>query len=222
MITSEINDYLDRLEESGNIENNDFLILKNLSSDSDIYIRSRIPIIMMDFVNEESLTVLFSLAKDSASLVRIEAYDSLSIFPYQEVIDFLRAAINKEKNALARSYAILSWAESVVSLGQTNSSVVEYALKKKSKEKNKICILSWLYALCILGEKFRYQEILIYLNDRNYHVRRHALSLLSDILDECNFTEIKSSIKLMLENEHVPTVRDKGVEILSFIKTLTK
>lgn len=135
MTNNEKNDVLDELEQTGKIENKDFLMLKNLSSDSDSFIRSRIPIILMDFVNKKSLSLLFNLAGDKDSLVRTEAYDSMSVFPYQSVINFLRVSISKENNALARSYAISSWAESVVLLGKITSNNIDYALKQRSKEK---------------------------------------------------------------------------------------
>lgn len=77
--------------------------------------------------------------------------------------------------------------------------------------------MSWLYSLCILGDKFIYREILNFLQERNYHVRRQALSILTEIIDEYNYTEIGNSIIVMMENEQVPTVRGKGEDLLNSV-----
>lgn len=121
--------------------------------DSDWFIRSRVPVLLMDILNQESLAILITLANDKNPLVRTEAYDSLSVFPFQQAIDSLYIAIEKEQDDLARSYAILSWADCIALLNQIGNDKINFAENQKTNEKSKICILSWLYSLCKFGEK---------------------------------------------------------------------
>ena len=88
-----------------------------LSNDKDALIRGRCAGLLVHASASKAKRVLLTLACDKDALVRTEAYDSLSAFPSKHVQKVLKQAIVHEPNALARSYAILSWADVTQALG---------------------------------------------------------------------------------------------------------
>ncbi len=88
-----------------------FLTLQEFSSDPEGIIRSMVASLLVHFENKAAKDILIELARDKDELVRTEAYDSLSIFIFADVEEFLVTAIRTESDSLARSYAILSWAD---------------------------------------------------------------------------------------------------------------
>ena len=61
--------------------------------------------LLVNFVNKKPLDILLRWAMDEDSMVRVKAFDSLSVFEKEKVILFLRKAIVMEKNELACFYA---------------------------------------------------------------------------------------------------------------------
>ena len=90
------------------ITKTEFKQLMRLSKDKSSVIRFEVATILFDVKNQASKKLLFQLAKDRDSLVRAEAYTSLSGFKFADVEEFLRKAIEREKDELACSYAITS------------------------------------------------------------------------------------------------------------------
>ena len=64
-------------------------------------------------------------------LVRVEAYDSLAVFSFDEVEKQLEKFMIVEKDVLARSYAILSWADVTLSLNYTSFDKINDVKKRK-------------------------------------------------------------------------------------------
>lgn len=116
-------------ENSAKIKKGHLRKIINLSQDKNSFVRSRVAAILVNFKNSSSKSILFKLACDKNTLVRIEAYDSLAVFADQEVKSFLENAIKKEKNKTACSYAILSWAD-VVAILSDNLSENKLFIKK--------------------------------------------------------------------------------------------
>lgn len=104
-------------------ENKPALTKKNIKSicvlanDKDALIRGRCAGLLVHASASKAKRVLLTLACDKDALVRTEAYDSLSAFPSKHAQKVLKQAIVHEPNALARSYAILSWADITQALG---------------------------------------------------------------------------------------------------------
>lgn len=191
-----------------------FEILKDYSIDNDNTVRRMVAPLLIDFINENSKNILLQLAQDEDELVRTEAFDSLSVFPYNDVLDFLQEAISSETSRLARSYAILSWADVVVLLKRVSVSKIEFAKNKKETEKFNDCALSWCYALFMFGIKESLNELLQFLKSGDYQIRCATLSLLSDIIDSSNETCIKNAVEQLLVAENSEAVRDRAERFL--------
>lgn len=189
-------------------------ILKELSLDDDNTVRSMVAPLLVDFINEDSKSVLIRLAQDKDELVRTEAFDSLSVFPFQDVADFLEKAIISETNGLARSYAILSWADVLFLLNGVTDEKLEFAQHMKETEKSTDCTLSWCYALFIFGNESFLNELLGFLKNGDYQIRCTTLALLSDIINPSNKAQIKEAVAILLIVESTESVRDRAERFL--------
>jgi HEAT repeat protein len=206
---------LDKFNELQELDHSHFEIIAKLVFDKDDLVRSQCAALLINFVNEESKNLLFRLAQDKYDLVRTESYDSLGDFFFDDVEAFLAKAIKTELDALARRYAILSWANVVIALQQISAELVSEIEKLKAQEKAPDCALSYCYALYTFGNKHMLNEILPYLKDSDYHVRCTTISFLADIIDETNEELIKGSIEELLVTEGTIAVRSKAEEFLN-------
>ena len=191
-----------------------FINLKNLSYDNDTLVRSMVASLLVDFINEESKSILQRLAQDKDELVRTEALDSSSVFPFHDVVEFLEKAILSETNGLARSYAILSWTDVLLLLKGVTDEKVGFARQKRETEKSTKCALSWCYALFMFGNDIFLNEMLQFLKNDDYQIRCETLALLGDIINPNNEEQIKEAIKLLLVIENTKSVRDRAERFL--------
>lgn len=183
-----------------------FALLKALSHDADPYIRSQVACAAVNFVCEGAKELLLQLADDDDALVRAEACDSLSCFPCDEVEAFLRDAPVEEYDPLARSYAILSWANVRSALCLPADDGLATARKWQQREKNAPCRLSLCYARHRFGDETAWQDMLAFLQHEDYHLRCAALSLLGEIEDTPHQEAIEAAVSEMLSKESTKAV----------------
>lgn len=126
-------------------------------------------------------------------------------------------AIRGENDDLARSYAILSWAEIVVSLNHSSPRNIEFLLEQKRNEKSARCLLSWFYAQYLLDDKSVLHELLSFLKNSNYEIRCTAISLLNEIVDEENIKIISASLTHLLKFEDNIAVIERASTLLESI-----
>lgn len=135
-------------------ENKPALTKKNIKSicvlanDKDALIRGRCAKLLANACASKAKHVLITLAGDKDALVRTEAYDSLSAFPSKHVQKVLKQAIVHEPNALARSYAILSWADVTQALGVHKKQKKFLKQLKKTAKNQEIRTLYAEFLLC--------------------------------------------------------------------------
>lgn len=201
-----------------------FEVLVSLADDKDDCVRGQAAALLINFENDISKNVLLRLAQDKDALVRTEAYDSLSVFESEDVERFLEDAMRKEKDHLACSYAILSWADIAVALYDDVSEKILLAeeLKKTSRiVRSEHCLLSCSYAQYIFGREEMLDEMLGFLKSSDYHIRCSVISLARDILDDDNETTIKHAIKTLLSEEKSRAVLSSAEKLLREIETVT-
>lgn len=213
MIVREKIQLLDKYDEFPSFHLEQMEVLKRLSYDSNSFIRGLTASLLVKTVNKNAMKILFRLAFDKCEYVRIEAYDSLSQFEYKEVVDFLENALQNEKSNLSKSYAIISFAEVVYKLNLCDcySALVSELLEK---EKSKLCRISYLYGLHLFGED-NLEEILFYLDDKNYYVRFAVLSVIEELLDSENKDLIFQQLNERLSVEKSPSVKDRITKLVS-------
>lgn len=197
------------------LSNEHFLILQELSNDIDSIVRSLVAQLLVDFINETAKTILIRLAQDDDPLVRTEAYDSLAVFPFNDVEAFLKNALQKENDDLARSYAILSWADVVLLLQHGSTENISFLLEQNNAEKYSNCNLSWCYAQYLFGDKTVLTKLLSFLKNENYQTRCATISMLNEIINEDNKELIRKTLTKLLMSEDTIAVKDRAKRLLS-------
>lgn len=183
------------------------LLLKKLSYDSNSFVKGLVASLMVKSIDEFGFEILSRLFKDKNDYVRTEVYDSLSVFNDIKAVSLLQNAIRTETNNLTKSYAIMSIGDVVYSLGIYND-YKEYVYKIKSCNKSKDCILSCLYCLYLFGENV-IDDICLFLNDNDYHIRLSTISVLEEIINNDNLDIITSKLNDRLKIENCSSVIDK-------------
>ena len=201
--------------ENGPLSDEQIRVLESLSSDADPFVRDMIATRLVYSVNETSKRVLFQLARDTNELVRTDAYDSLAVFPDADVLCFLDEATCIEQEEVARSYAILSWADVSILVSADSASQIQKAYFRKANEESARCALSWCYALYKMGEEKTLDEMLLFLNHEDYRIRCTTLSLLSEMANAKNETKLKGAVEGMLSKESVLAVLNSAKRFLS-------
>lgn len=212
---------LTKYEHASTLSKKDFKAIAAFSKDPDAFIRSICAKLLVNFVTPQAERLLLNLANDKNALVRTEAYDSLSVFPSKKVQKTLKKAILHEKNKLACSYAILSWADITQTLGVHKKQ--EKFLKKLKKlpkiKKSEHCMLSFYYAKYVLGHKKSLKKLLAFLNSSDYQICCCAVNLLWDIVSPENRQSIKQALEQLLQREVCASVSENAAELLQYIKT---
>ena len=208
-------------------ENKPVLTKKNIKSicvlanDKDALIRGRCAKLLANASASKAKRVLLTLSCDKDALVRTEAYDSLSGFPSKHVQKFLKQAIVHEPNALARSYAILSWADVTQALGvhKKQKKFLKQLKKLQKIKKSEHCMLSFYYAKYVLGHKKSLKKFLAFLSSSDYQICCCAVNLLWDIVSPENRQSIKQALEQLLQQEVCASVSENAAELLQYIKT---
>ena len=196
-----------------------FFVLKELAKDKDWYLRSEAAALLINFESNQSKNILLRLAMDHHYIVRTEAYDSLKVFPLEEVEAFLEGAICREKNQLARSYAIMSWAIIVRDLYEKVSEKhLTFMRNQMALEKGEHCLLEWMFAEYIFGKEKSIQNILAFLNSKDYNIRCCVVNTLKDIWHEDNEEEIYNAMKALLLQEKTVAVTSLAEELMHEIE----
>lgn len=208
-------------------ENKPALTKKNIKSicvlanGKDALVRGRCAKLLANACASKAKHVLITLAGDKDALVRTEAYDSLSGFPSKHVQKVLKQAIVHEPNALARSYAILSWADVTQALGvhKKQKKFLKQLKKLPKIKKSEHCMLSFYYARYVLGHKKSLKKLLAFLNSSDYQICCCAVNLLWDIVSPENRQSIKQALEQLLQQEVCASVSENAAELLQYIKT---
>ena len=207
MVVKEKIELLNNYDELNEFTDKQKLLLRKLSYDSNSFVRGLVASLMVKFIDEFGFEILNRLSKDNNDYVRTEVFDSLSVFNDMNTVTLLQNAISTDTNNLAKSYAIMSLGDVVYSLGISND-FKEYVYKIKSCNKSKDCILSCLYCLYLFGENV-IDEIFLLLNDKDYHIRLSAISILEEIVNNDNLDIITSKLNDRLKIEYCSSVIDK-------------
>lgn len=207
MVVKEKIELLNNYDELNEFTDKQNLLLRKLSYDSNSFVRGLVASLMVKSIDEFGFEILNRLSKDNNDYVRTEVFDSLSVFNDMNTVTLLQNAISTDTNNLAKSYAIMSLGDVVYSLGISND-FKEYVYKIKSCNKSKDCILSCLYCLYLFGENV-IDEIFLLLNDKDYHIRLSAISILEEIVNNDNLDIITSKLNDRLKIENCSSVIDK-------------
>lgn len=136
-------------KKSDTLTKNQYLALYQIILHGDSFEKSEIADLLIDHVNKKSMYLLSVLWKDEDSLVRMCAYDTVSVYPAKFTYNYLISRISKENDELARSYIITSLTD--ISLREKVEGTIRIFKKLYIKEKSAYCILAYLRAFYLLG-----------------------------------------------------------------------
>jgi len=202
------------------LDDSHFAILKSLSSDKDAFVRSRSAALLINFESEESLDLLLKLSGDDDAFVRTEAYDSLSVFHFENVEKTLYQAIISENDELARRYAILSWTDVSLHLYDNFGDKISFVLNKLETEDSDGCLLDYYRALHLFGHKGALdplEKMIEFLKNDYYAIRCAALNELIDAANEDNSEQIKRAVEELLKTEETIAVKSSAVQKLQIL-----
>lgn len=194
--------------------------IKAYSEDEDMFVRIKVAEILINFTETNAKNILLHLSKDKEELVRISAYDSLSVFDSKDVEKTLKKAIQKERKSLACAYAIMAWAEVVVARRKFvwRQKCFIKKLKKKARIQNtEHCRMHCYYAQYLFGEKEVLKEILGFLKSSDYHVRCATINTLKDMIDDENSQIIQQELEKILENDTSRAVTSTAENVLKHL-----
>ena len=164
-------------KKSDTLTKNQYLALYQIILHGDSFEKSEIADLLIDHVNKKSMYLLSVLWKDEDSLVRMCAYDTVSVYPAK----------------------ITSLTD--ISLREKVEGTIRIFKKLYIKEKSAYCILAYLRAFYLLGNNQIISKTRKYLTHSDYHIRCTASMVLDDLLDNTqNIDETLSFIKERIKN----------------------
>lgn len=192
-------------------EDTDFI--RSCLSDSDLLTRSEAAALILDssFSNDEDIETLLKMCSDEEPLVRIEVYDALSRCISNKVTNRLKQAILSETDELARSYSIISWADTIVNQKHIQTFAEETEFIKSIQDQPVIhnsdhCQLSCCYALYRFQYPKMLEAILSFLNSEDHQIQCSVINYLNDIVREEDILRVKTAFELHLETKPVKAV----------------
>ena len=160
---------------------------------------------------EKDIQILLSMCEDADALVRTEVYDVLSAFIDKRIPERLRQAILHEPDEIARSYAIMSWADSVRDFVSDFSEPIAFIQKYQKTETSESCLLSYAYARYLFHDAGSLEKMLSFLNSEDYRIRcsvvnslRYAheqdLSVICQAFRNCYTSEETRAVRSTIES----------------------
>ena len=222
MTTKEKLQWLLAQENADGEANAQFAMLSRLSYDASAAVRGLTAAQLAAFDGPAANRILLRLAKDKKAQVRMEAYDSLAAYDTGETFRFLQNAIGTERDALARSYAILSCGDVFSQLPETRAqrdAFHTFLNVQLNAERQPHCILAYYYALIQLGDQGVFSRLLSFLSAKDYHIRCTALAHLEDLPWPDNQEAICRAVAHVAAYDPSVAVRDRARRLLAQLET---
>lgn len=207
---------IDKLKESTNLDDNDWMMLSVLSNDESQEIRLEVSEVLALFPTIESEKILLNLLNDSDYLVRASACDSLYFSLSQETLKKLKL-MTKDSRYLVRGYAVLSIGDVQKNVKVNKKSTIAFLKTLETEEKSRWVEIAVYRSLFILEEVSYIDKLICAINDTNYKNRSFALSLIEQLLDDnvlFDFNMLKQTAQNRLAIEKNLPIKQKLYEVI--------
>lgn len=207
---------IDKLKESANLDDNDWMMLSVLSNDENQEIRLEVSEVLALFPTIESEKILLNLLNDSDYLVRASACDSLYFSLSQETLKKLKL-MTKDSRYLVRGYAVLSIGDVQKNVKVNKKSTIAFLKTLETEEKSRWVEIAVYRSLFILEEVSYIDKLICAINDSNYKNRSFALSLIEQLLDDnvlFDFNMLKQTAQNRLAIEKNLPIKQKLYEVI--------
>lgn len=207
---------IDKLKESTNLDDNDWMMLSVLSNDENQEIRLEVSEVLALFPTIESEKILLNLLNDSDYLVRASACDSLYFSLSQETLKKLKL-MTKDSRYLVRGYAVLSIGDVQKNVKVNKKPTIKFLKTLETEEKSRWVKIAVYRSLFILEEVSYIDKLICAINDSNYKNRSFALSLIEQLLDDnvlFDFNMLKQTAQNRLAIEKNLPIRQKLQKVI--------
>ena len=207
---------IDKLKESANLDDNDWMMLSVLSNDENQEIRLEVSEVLALFPTIESEKILLNLLNDSDYLVRASACDSLYFSLSQETLKKLKL-MTKDSRYLVRGYAVLSIGDVQKNVKVNKKSTIAFLKTLETEEKSRWVEIAVYRSLFILEEVSYIDKLICAINDSNYKNRSFALSLIEQLLDDnvlFDFNMLKQTAQNRLAIEKNLPIKQKLQKVI--------
>lgn len=149
-------------KKSDTLTKNQYLALYQIILHGDSFEKSEIADLLINHINKKSMYLLSVLWKDKDSLVRMCAYDTVSVYPAKFTYNYLISRISKENDELARSYIITSLTD--ISLREKVQGTIRIFKKLYIKEKSAYEYFSYLSDTLLIPQLRKSYSVIV--NDK--------------------------------------------------------
>ena len=191
---------LDHIAEKSKLDTNDINILLELSKIDNSEIKSYIAELLVRSYGEETEKTLINMCNDADEIVRVNACDSLSVFPTLNTYNQLIKCAYNDKSDIVKTYAILSLADIINQL-EIDTTKLQELFEKFSKDKNISISAACFKGLYVLGKRNYLEKLFDLFSSENYQDRCMVVNILGDILNDKNNNYIMSELKKFKEAE---------------------
>ena len=191
---------LDKISANNKLNSNDLKLLLQLSQSKVSEIRAYVAELLVLSQDSEAEKTLIKLCDDEDELVRINACDSLAMFPSIDTYSRLIKSANDDDSMLVKEYAILSITDIINSI-EINDDEFKNLLILYSNSKKTCIRAACNKGLYVLGDDKRLNELIRLLKSNNYQDRCTVLNILKDIISEKNKNYILSAVKQLQQTE---------------------
>lgn len=198
----------------------DYEFLNEIAHSDDMCLKCDAADLLIDHTTKQAIEILKTLSNDNDATVRASAYDNMWVFEKQEFDEILRNAVVREKDEIARSYAICSlydlYSENICDTAE----LIAFMHKLYRTEKDRKCKLQHLRNFYLSGETDKLSEIIAYLEDEDYTMRITAVNTFSEIRNNENKEVLLSAVKNRLKAENSEAVKASIEEFVNKVEEI--
>lgn len=189
-------------------------VIEEFSHDSDADIRQQTVYAVANVKTEKSLEILLLLAKDENIIVRCEALNALGNFHDERTAEFLKKALNREKNDLTYFAAAIAFVDVTKSIEKYSLSDIKKIFGPPADKEDSRTLCAY-YALCVFGDESALGKILSYLKSEDGKLRCTTLAVIEKLKNETNKEEICKKVSEVINIEKVPIIFEKAQSVLN-------
>ena len=207
MNKEKIFDLIDGLFAREIMNDDDLQLLAELSKNEEAIIRVEAAKLLARSNYESSRDILIHLCGDSDELVRVNACDSLCVFPNEKTYEALKKCLREDESPLVKAYALLSVIDIMRDISVDEQILKDLFLTAMEKETAIGIKSACAKGLYLLGGKEYLVHMLNGLSQEEYTDRCAAVHALVSILNEENFETIKSALLELYAKEKTEAVQ---------------
>lgn len=194
-----IYDALDEIADKKTIDSKDLKFLLSLTQNNDSQIRAYVAELLVLSEDKKAEQALIDMCDDKDETVRVNACDSLCVFPSERTYNHLVECVLNDNSMLVKTYAVLSIADVLKYIEIDKKRLKKLLISNLNKE---IHIRAACYkCLYILGDDTQLQKIIELLNVDNYQHRCTVLNILDDIISDNNKEYILNAVQKLKKTE---------------------